>query len=135
MTASSRVSARPLPAPRPPPQGPRRLTCLPRPAPLAAMGLPVDDFRARFGLMSLHLWMVLVRLRSEGPRGQALGQELYDHYWAEMEALVRSQGVVVRLSKWMKELEQVPPPRSRPRDEARPSTLCVRGHFSLHGAK
>jgi len=32
-------------------------------------------------------------------------QELYDHFWAEMETRVRAEGVVVRLSKWMRELE------------------------------
>ena len=33
-------------------------------------------------------------------------QELYDHFWADMENRVRDEGVVVRLSKWMRELEQ-----------------------------
>ena len=33
-------------------------------------------------------------------------QELYDHFWADMETRVRDEGVVVRLSKWMRELEQ-----------------------------
>ncbi len=33
-------------------------------------------------------------------------QEVYDHFWADMEVRVRAEGVVVRLGKWMKELEQ-----------------------------
>ena len=76
-----------------------------RRAPRAAVGLPLDDFRARFALLSLHLWLVLVRLRAEGETGQEVGQALYDHFWADMEQRVRDEGVVVRLSKWMKELE------------------------------
>lgn len=32
-------------------------------------------------------------------------QELYNHFWAEMEVRVRGEGVVVRLSKWLRELE------------------------------
>jgi hypothetical protein len=82
---------------------------------------------------SLHLWLTLVRLRAEGEPGKRLGQarahasqtlcplalalalislrcvhpqEVYDHFWADMEARVRNEGVVVRLSKWMRELEQ-----------------------------
>lgn len=46
----------------------------PRFAAATAFGLPLDDFRARFALLSLHLWMILVRLRSEGKPGQDLGQ-------------------------------------------------------------
>lgn len=42
--------------------------------PAAAFGMPLEDFRARFSLLSLHLWMVLVRLRSEGDPGRELGQ-------------------------------------------------------------
>ena len=38
--------------------------------------------------------------------GDNPGQELYDHFWADMEVRVRNEGVVVRLSKWMRELEQ-----------------------------
>ena len=72
---------------------------------LTAAHLPVGDFRASFSLASLHLWLTLVRLRAEGDAGKLLGQELYDHFWEEMEARVRGEGVVVRLSKWMKELE------------------------------
>ena len=67
--------------------------------------LPQEDFRCRFALSSLHLWLTLVRLRAEGDPGKLLGQELYDHFWAEMEARVRAEGVVVRLTKWMRELE------------------------------
>jgi len=72
---------------------------------LSAFNLPADDFRCRFAFASLHLWLSLVRLRSEGDAGKLLGQELYDHFWAEMEGRVRGEGVVVRLSKWMRELE------------------------------
>lgn len=39
-----------------------------------AFGLPLDDFRARFSLLSIHVWMILVRLRSEGKTGEDLGQ-------------------------------------------------------------
>ena len=37
-------------------------------------GLPEEDFRCRFALSSLHLWLTLVRLRSEGDAGKLLGQ-------------------------------------------------------------
>ena len=74
------------------------------PQPTAAH-LPVGDFRATFSRASHHLWLTLVRLRAEGDAGKLLGQELYDHFWEEMETRVRGEGVVVRLSKWMKELE------------------------------
>jgi len=40
------------------------------------------------------------------PRPTWAPQELYDHFWADMEVRVRNEGVVVRLSKWMRELEQ-----------------------------
>ena len=86
------------------------LALTPRPphsrvAPPAAFNLSPGDFRCRFALASLHLWLSLVRLRGEGEAGKLLGQELYDHFWAEMETRVRGEGVVVRLSKWMRELE------------------------------
>ena len=39
-----------------------------------AARLPPDDFRARFALCSLHMWLALVRLRAEGEPGKLLGQ-------------------------------------------------------------
>ena len=41
---------------------------------LAALGLPLGDFRCRFAVASLHLWLTLVRLRAEGDEGKRLGQ-------------------------------------------------------------
>ena len=40
----------------------------------AALGLPLGDFRCRFAVASLHLWLTLVRLRAEGDEGKRLGQ-------------------------------------------------------------
>lgn len=39
-----------------------------------ALGLPLGDFRCRFAVASLHLWLTLVRLRAEGDEGKRLGQ-------------------------------------------------------------
>ncbi|KAL6051761.1 Serine carboxypeptidase 3 [Balamuthia mandrillaris] len=38
-----------------------------------------------FTISLLHLWMVMVRLRSEGWRGKQLSQELFTEFWNEVE--------------------------------------------------
>jgi len=74
------------------------------PAFLEPAGLPVS-FRGRYGATVLHVWLLLVRLRAEGDEGSELAQVFYDNFMEDLELLVREEGVVVRVSKWMKELE------------------------------
>eukprot|EP00238_Polyblepharides_amylifera_P011004 CAMPEP_0196594464 /NCGR_PEP_ID=MMETSP1081-20130531/78471_1 /TAXON_ID=36882 /ORGANISM="Pyramimonas amylifera, Strain CCMP720" /LENGTH=213 /DNA_ID=CAMNT_0041918745 /DNA_START=433 /DNA_END=1074 /DNA_ORIENTATION=+ len=65
-----------------------------------------NDFRPQFALLTLHVWLVLARLRKEGDDGRLLGQALYDIFWVDIEQRVHDAGVKVRVSKWLKELEE-----------------------------
>lgn len=64
------------------------------------------DFRAQFAMMSMHIWLCLHRLRDEGKDGKEMSQALYDIFWEDMERRVYAAGVKVRVSKWLKELEE-----------------------------
>lgn len=64
------------------------------------------DFRSQFALMSLHIWLCLARLRAEGKDGKEMSQALYDIFWEDIERRVYAAGVKVRVSKWLKELEE-----------------------------
>jgi len=64
------------------------------------------NFRSQFALTSLHIWLVLARLREEGKDGKQMSQALYDTFWEDMERRVHAEGVKVRVSKWLKELEE-----------------------------
>lgn len=64
------------------------------------------DFRAEFALKSLHIWLCLARLREEGKEGKEMSQALYDIFWEDVERRVYAAGVKVRVSKWLKELEE-----------------------------
>jgi len=69
-----------------------------------SLDLP-HDFRAKHALLCLHVWLFLVRLRQEGEDGKRLGQAMYDSFQEDVEMRVRAEGVTVRVSKWLKELE------------------------------
>ena len=75
------------------------------PYPAAELGLP-DTFATTHSLMSLHVWMLLVRLRPEGADGKDTAQALYENFSDDVEARVRAAGVRVRVSKWLAELEK-----------------------------
>jgi len=70
-----------------------------------AAGMP-RKFATTHGLYCLHIWMLLDRLRSEGRDGTRLTQMTYDKFQHDVELLVRQEGVKVRVSKWLKELEK-----------------------------
>eukprot|EP00850_Spirogloea_muscicola_P024591 SM001112S18866 [mRNA] locus=s1112:662:2108:- [translate_table: standard] len=64
-----------------------------------ALGLP-RNFRTVHAVLVLHIWLCLVRLRAEGPRGAEVGQTLYDLFNHDCEKRIHAAG------KWMKELEK-----------------------------
>eukprot|EP00850_Spirogloea_muscicola_P005116 SM000023S07572 [mRNA] locus=s23:215493:216932:+ [translate_table: standard] len=70
-----------------------------------ALGLP-KNFRTVHAVLVLHIWLCLVRLRAEGPRGAEVGQTLYDLFNHDCEKRIHAAGVKVLISKWMKELEK-----------------------------
>lgn len=55
-------------------------------------GVP-DSLDGRFDLLSLHLIMLMRRLRAEGQPGQALQQALFDLLAADMDRNLREMGV------------------------------------------
>jgi len=66
-----------------------------------------NDFRTRHAFVSLHVWMVLRRLRGAGADGKSFSQFLYDNFQHEVEMSVHREGVRVRLSKWLRQLEDI----------------------------
>lgn len=70
-------------------------------------GLQVpNDFQHRHAMLCLHVWMVLKRLRIEGKPGKKISQIMYDDFQDDIEHMVRSAGVQVRLQKHLSELEK-----------------------------
>ncbi len=55
------------------------------------LGVP-DTVDGRFDLLILHLWLVLLRLRTAGG-GTELSQALFDHFCDDMDANLREMGV------------------------------------------
>jgi len=72
-----------------------------------ALGLRRDNFADTHALLCLHVWLLLVRLRSEGANGAQAAQLLYDFFSDDAESRVRAAGVRVRVSKWLAELEKM----------------------------
>lgn len=64
-------------------------------------------FANEYNMLCLHVWMLLVRLRSEGKDGKDIAQMVYETFQDNVEARVRGEGVKVRLNKWLNELEQM----------------------------
>jgi|SRR6476619_4418345 len=57
-----------------------------------SFGVP-DTLQGRFTLLALHLFAVLHRLKSGGPEGSALAQDLVDRFSQDMETVLRELGV------------------------------------------
>ncbi|KAK9846410.1 hypothetical protein WJX81_003307 [Elliptochloris bilobata] len=76
------------------------------PALYEALGLE-RRFANTHALLCLHVWMTLVRLRGEGRDGKDLAQMLYESFQDNVEHRVRAEGVKVRISKWLKDLEMM----------------------------
>lgn len=64
-------------------------------------------FAHRYALLCIHIWFLLVRLRAEGEEGKDIAQMIYENFQEDVEGMVRREGVVVRLGKHLKELEQM----------------------------
>jgi len=71
-----------------------------------ALGLE-DRFMSTYSLQCLHVWMILVRLRTEGDDGKDLAQIMYEDFTDDVEIRVHKEGVKVRVNKWLKELEKI----------------------------
>lgn len=52
-----------------------------------------DRIDSRFQLYTLHVLMLTMRLRDEGPRGAEAGQELFDTYVSALDHALRELGV------------------------------------------
>ena len=52
-----------------------------------------DSFDGRFDMMSLHVHLVLRRLRQEGVARDEIGQALFDLFFADMDQSMREAGV------------------------------------------
>ena len=62
------------------------------PAFFRELGVP-DTPEGRFEMIALHVALAVRRLRREGARGQALGQELFDLMFIDMDQSLRELGV------------------------------------------
>jgi cytochrome b pre-mRNA-processing protein 3 len=56
------------------------------------LGIP-DSLEGRFVVLSLHLFVVLRRLKQEGAAGAPLAQEVMDQFIADMDTVLRELGV------------------------------------------
>ena len=63
-----------------------------QPAFYAVVGVP-DTLDGRFELLSLHVFLVLQRLKKDGPDGTATAQALVDRMFANMDESLREMGV------------------------------------------
>lgn len=61
------------------------------------MQLPEGEFFPTYMAMSLHMWMLLVRLRSQGRDGRRQMQMLYEQFQELVTSMVKEAGVKVRL--------------------------------------
>lgn len=57
-----------------------------------ALGV-ADRIDARFELYTLHVLLLVMRLRDEGPRGAEAGQDLFDTYVSALDHALRELGV------------------------------------------
>ena len=64
------------------------------------------SFRGEHAVLVLHVWLLLKRIRSEGEKGKGVAQVVYDTFQDEVEHRVHAEGVRVRVSKLLNELEQ-----------------------------
>ncbi|MGI8839388.1 MAG: ubiquinol-cytochrome C chaperone family protein [Caulobacteraceae bacterium] len=89
-----------------------------QPALYARMGAP-DSVEGRFEILTLHVILLLDRLRSAGPEAGAVGQALFDVYLSDLDAALREMSVGdLAVGKRMKKLGQVFYGRARAYREA-----------------
>lgn len=68
------------------------------------LGVP-DTPEGRFELLALHAALIIRRLRAAGPAGQALGQELFDLMFVDVDLNLRELGVGdLSVGKYVKRL-------------------------------
>ena len=60
----------------------------------AVFGL-TESFADRYAFLCIHMWLCLVRLRSEGKDGKQLAQVIYENFQEDVEMRVRAAGVKV----------------------------------------
>lgn len=77
-----------------------------------------DDFRTRHAFLCLHVWMICRRLRRTDMDGKQVLQQFYDGFQHEVEMRVHGEGVRVRVSKWLRQLEDIFFGSSKAYDEA-----------------
>jgi len=65
-----------------------------------------QSFRGSHGMLTLHVWLVLKRLRGTGDAGKSVSQVMYDTFQDDVEYRVHAEGVRVRVNKWLNELEK-----------------------------
>jgi len=64
-----------------------------------------DRIDARFEIYTLHVLLLFVRLRHEGPRGAEMAQKLFEHYVSALDNVLRELGVGdVSVGKKMRKL-------------------------------
>ena len=74
------------------------------PAFYTALGVK-DEIDARFELYTLHVLLLILRLRDEGERGAEIAQELFDTYVSALDNALRELGVHdVTMAKKMRKL-------------------------------
>jgi cytochrome b pre-mRNA-processing protein 3 len=74
------------------------------PAFYTALGVK-DEIDARFELYTLHVLLLILRLRDEGERGAEMAQELFDTYVSALDNALRELGVHdVTMAKKMRKL-------------------------------
>jgi len=71
-----------------------------------AFGLQ-ENFAQKYSMLCIHMWLLLVRLRSEGKSGKELAQLIHENFQEDVEFRVRAAGVKVRISKHLMDLEQM----------------------------
>ena len=67
----------------------------------AAFNLDGNKYRDKYAMLCIHMWMTLVRLRSEGKPGKSLTQNIYDNFQEDVEHRVRAAGVKVDCWHWL----------------------------------
>ena len=65
-----------------------------------------QNFQGLLGLIVLHVWMLLSRLRSEGAAGKELSQAIYHVFLDDVERRLHSDGLRVKVQNMLRELEQ-----------------------------
>lgn len=64
-------------------------------------------FATMYAVDCLHMWLLLDRLRGHSKKADQLIQEVYDAFWRDVEVQVAREGVSVRRSYWLKQLEKL----------------------------